>query len=103
MPANNDLGTSFGDFLVDLVGGNSKVKMAGTAAVEGLDSKSKLILDQIKDKIQQHTEAGPEPIDTGESATLSTASDAAGRYKNKLRLLNTLQDFYTKQYGTGTK
>ena len=103
MAGNNDIGASFGDFLIDLIGGKSNVKMAGTAAAEGLDPRSRVILDQIKERIELETSKGPQDVAGIENPSLGDVSKTAIQHRNKLKLLNTLNEFYTKKYGTGNK
>jgi hypothetical protein len=84
MPSTN-VGVSLSDFLLDLVGGDSNVKMAGLAAGEGVDPASKEILAQLHQKIKD--------ID-------SDAATLLRRRQEQTKLLNSLQTFYSKRYGS---
>lgn len=104
--ATSPIGASFSDFLTDLVGGDSNVKMAGQAAAAGFDPRTKDVLEQISAAIQKSKDAGPPDIAENEKSTLGDASKAAINYKNHLSLLNSLNDFYSKKFApttSGTK
>lgn len=102
--ADKDLGTSFTDFLKDLVGADSNVSMAGNAAVQGFDPKKKEVVNQIIAAIQKSKDDGPEDIagNEGVGASLADTSRVAIHQRNHLSLLSSLQDFYAKKYATGT-
>lgn len=102
--AQNDLGPSFADFLVDLVGGDSNVKMQGLAQAQGFDtSNTKTLLEQIAAAVKKSQDAGPQDIAGIENPSLADASRVAQHHKNHLQLLNSLNDFYTKKFAPQTK
>ena len=106
MPAN-DIGTSLSDFLVDLVGGNSDVKMKGLAAGAGFNPNDKDMIEQIHAAIQKSKDAGPPDIADesrqGGQARVGDAVSAALYHKNHLSLLSSLNDFYSKKFGSTAK
>jgi hypothetical protein len=99
MPSTN-VGVSLSDFLLDLVGGDSNVKMAGLAAGEGVDPASKEILAQLHQKIKDIDSRNYLDIDGEAPAKLSDAATLLRRRQEQTKLLNSLQTFYSKRYGS---
>lgn len=97
--ADQSLGTSLGDFLVDFIGGDSNVKMKGLAAAQGFNTAdTKGLLEQIAAAVKKSKDEGPRDVANLENPTLGDTQKVLLHHKNHMDLLNTLNDFYTKKY-----
>lgn len=102
--ADKDLGTSFTDFLTDLVGGNSNVAMNGNAAALGFNPKDPNIISQIAAAIQKSKDNIGMASDSGDfGSTLGDPVKAKLALLQHQQLLSSLNDFYSKKFGSTTK